>query len=181
MIRGSRARPALEEWLEEPTLILGVGNPMRGDDGIGPAICARLSGPLVIDCGDAPERYLDLARSPEIARVLIVDAVDLGGTPGEIAFCSRSDLTERFGTTHNSGLALLARYVETEFGKPVALVGVQPAGTGFGASMSAAALEAVATLGGWLNGAISAGRKPHRGAAACGSATREMEGVWTHS
>lgn len=182
MIQGSRARGALEDWTKRPTLVLGVGNPMRGDDGIGPAVCARLAGPLVVDCGDAPERYLDLARDPRVARVLFVDAVDFGAAPGEIAFWAASDLAERFGTTHDSGLALLARYIETGCGKPVALLGVQPAATGFGASMSAAAQEAVATVGGWLRGIISAGKKARRDTMARGRSTQgEMEGVWTRS
>jgi hypothetical protein len=43
------------------TLILGIGNPLRGDDGLGPALIKRLQGKVgavMIDAGDAPENHL---------------------------------------------------------------------------------------------------------------------------
>jgi hydrogenase maturation protease len=169
VIRGAQVERALAEWMRSPALILGIGNPLRGDDAVGPMICTLADSPLAVDCADAPERYLDLARDGRVGRVLLVDAVDFGGPPGEVLFCATADLTERFGTTHDSGLAVLARYIETEYRKPVAVLGVQPGDTRFGAEMSAAALAAVATVGEWLNGAISLQKQ------------MEMEGAWTRS
>ena len=155
MIRGDGVQEALARWLDRPGLILGVGNSLRGDDAAGPMVSARLSSPEAVDCGDAPERYLGLAAHSGVERVLVVDAMDFGGAPGEIAFCSSEDLVERLGTTHDSGLAVLGRFVREQYGKPVAVVGIQPADTGFGAEMSPAVREAVARVSAWLATAIS--------------------------
>jgi len=168
VIRGERVQPALAEWLDRPALILCVGNGLRGDDAAGPLVCARLGSPAV-DCGDAPERYVGLAAEPSVERVLMVDAMDFGGAAGEVAFCHSEELVERFGTTHDSGLAVLARFVQGEYGKPVAVLGIQPCDTRFGAGVSAGVLAAVDAVSAWLRSAIS---RQKRG---------EMEAAWSRS
>jgi hydrogenase 3 maturation protease len=167
MISGAAVEQALSGWVRTSTLILGVGNPLRGDDAAGPMVCAQLGSPGAVDCGDAPERHLGLADDPNVGQVLIVDAMDFGGEPGEMAFCTAEDLVERFGTTHDSGLALLARFVEQQYGKPVAVLGIQPADTGFGAEVNAAVRAAVDR--------VSASLKP----VVTPRETGEMEAAWT--
>jgi len=169
VIRGDCVESALADWLQGPALILGVGNPLRGDDAVGPEVCARMESPNAVDCGDAPERYLGLAADAAVGRVLIVDAMDFGGEAGEIAFCRAEDLVERFGTTHDSGLAVLSRYVEAEHGKPVAVLGIQPCDTRFGADVSAAALAAIEKVSAWLRRITSQWKRG------------EMEAAWSRS
>jgi hydrogenase 3 maturation protease len=67
--------------------VIGVGNRMRGDDGVGSVIAERLQelakgSLLVIDAETVPENYLGvlLDSKPEVA--LFVDAVDFGGEVG---------------------------------------------------------------------------------------------------
>ena len=146
MTCGQTAKQRLAIWLAKPTLILGVGNPWRGDDAAGPRVCAAAGSRYVVDCGDAPERELGRAADPGVAQVLIVDAMDFGGGAGELAFCRPEDLTERAGTTHTTGLAMLARYLEEAYGKPVAVLGIQPGETQFGAEMGEAVKAAVAEV-----------------------------------
>lgn len=169
MIRGRAVRDAVEGWVRLPTLVLGVGNSLRGDDAVGPLVCARVDGPRAVDCGDAPERYLGLAGEEWVGRVLLVDAVDFGGEVGEVVFCTSDELVERFGTTHDSGLALLTRFLEKAYGTPTALLGVQPGNTSFGAQVSAVVLAAVDEIASWLTVAASQ-RKPG-----------EVETAWTRS
>jgi hydrogenase maturation protease len=158
MRRGKAAEEMLVDWLRAPALVLGVGNVMLGDDGAGGAVCAAAGRPEAVDCGDAPERFLGLAGGAA-ERVLFVDAVDFGGAPGEIVFCDGGELTERFGTTHTSGLALLARFIEESYGKPTAALGIQPDGTGFGAEMSGPVRAAVGRLGLVVRECLAAGRR----------------------
>ena len=68
------------------TLLLGVGNPLRGDDGVGLAVVDWLQerglppDVVVVDGGTAGlELVLTLA---DYRRALIVDAVDMGRAPG---------------------------------------------------------------------------------------------------
>jgi len=174
VIRGDAAQASLADWVRLPTLILGIGNPLRGDDAAGPLVCELLDSPAAVDCGDAPERYLGLADSDAVQRVLLVDAMDFGGAPGEIAFCASGELVERFGTTHDSGLAVLARFVQQEYGKPVAVLGIQPSSTQFGARVSAAVQDAVEKVSAWLKEAIP-------GRAGSQHDPGEMEAAWTRS
>jgi hydrogenase 3 maturation protease len=169
VIRGDAVQAAVAEWVCSDTLVMGIGNPLRGDDAAGPMICAQLGSQAAVDCGDAPERYLGLAGRDGIRRVLLVDAMDFGGAPGEIAFCVSGELVERFGTTHDSGLAVLAHFMEQEYGTPVAVLGIQPTSTEFGARVSAAVQSAVVKVSAWLRRAI-----PQH-------CPGEMEAAWTRS
>jgi hydrogenase 3 maturation protease len=171
MTCGGEAKQLLRDWLSEPTLALAIGHPLHGDDALGPLVCAQAEG-RAVDCGDAPERYLGLAGDPEVARVLLIDAVDFGGAPGEIAFCTLDDLTERAGTTHTTGLAVLVRYLQETYAKPVAVLGVQPAETRFGAGVSEAVKAAAAEVSAVLASSSQVRNLRH------GS---EREAVWTRS
>jgi len=164
---GSAAEQSLAEWLGAGTLVLCIGNPLRGDDAAGPAVCAALARPCAVDCSDAPERYLGLAGDPGVTRVLLVDAVDIGAAPGAVAFLLPNDLRERFGTTHDSGLALLCRYLEGEHGKPTALLGIQPVDTSFGAQMHAEVRGAVESVAAWLRRGLEERNE------------REVEAAWS--
>ena len=163
MICGNEAKRLMRAWLLEPTLALAIGHPLHGDDALGPLVCAQAEG-RAVDCGDAPERYLGLAGDPAVNRVLLIDAVDFGGAPGEVVFCTPEDLTERAGTTHTTGLAVLARYLQETYAKPVAVLGVQPAETRFGAGVSEAVRAAAAEVSDLLK------ERP-----------AEREAVWTRS
>jgi hydrogenase 3 maturation protease len=155
VIEGAGARDAVAEWVSRPALLLGVGNRFRGDDAAGPLICSRLDCPTAVDCGDAPERYTGLAGDELIERVLLIDAAEFGGGVGDVAFFGADDLVERFGTTHTSGLAVLSRFIRETYGKPVAVLGIQPGETGFGASISTAVRDTIDEITALLQGAVS--------------------------
>ena len=177
MIQGAAVQQALVEWLTRDTLILGVGSFWRGDDAVGPLVCERVAG--AVDCGDAPERFLGLAASPQVSQVLLVDAVDLGAEPGEVVLCERGDLTERFGTTHNSGLALLSRYLAETYGKEMRVLGIQPAGTGVGSGVSEPVQGAVDRVVAWL--AQAKQREPIQDPQAITGSEGKVETAWTAS
>lgn len=69
------------------TLVIGVGNPYRRDDGVGLAVAARLRGRVpagvrVVDCEQEPSRLIDAWQGAESA--LVVDAVESGAAPGTL-------------------------------------------------------------------------------------------------
>ena len=126
--------------------ILGVGNPLRGDDGIGPALVDRLQGRIggtLINAGDVPENYLDVVRVARPDVVLIVDAVELGTKPGDVALVEIEQLGGVIATTHNTSLAPVAQMIRAETGADVFVVAIQPATSSLGAPMSS---EVNATL-----------------------------------
>ena len=72
---------------EHGTLIIGVGNPDRGDDGVGVAVVRALGGSLppdaaTIELGDDVTRLLTLF--PKAPRILIIDVMRWGEAPGTI-------------------------------------------------------------------------------------------------
>jgi hydrogenase maturation protease len=74
--------------LRTPVLVLGIGNPLRGDDGIGPRLVeelVRLGLPEEVTALDVGTGGLDLFRVLEgWERAVIVDAADVGREPGRI-------------------------------------------------------------------------------------------------
>jgi coenzyme F420 hydrogenase subunit delta len=75
------------------TLVLGCGNELFGDDGFGPAVARRLRqsaglprSVLAMDVGTSVREVLFnvVLSAVKPRRVIVVDAVDMGRTPGEV-------------------------------------------------------------------------------------------------
>jgi hydrogenase maturation protease HycI len=121
------------------TVILGVGNPLQGDDAIGPNLVDFLHGRIeatVINGGEVPENYLSSIRAAQPEVVLIVVALELGAEPGYIAVLDADRLRAIGNFTRNPGLAFLAVMIQDGTGAEVILVGVQPEATAFAAGLS---------------------------------------------
>ena len=70
-------------------LVLGVGNPMRGDDGVGPEVATRVAGlglsDLEVASETEPLALLDhLRQEPGHHVVVVVDATAPGPHPGRV-------------------------------------------------------------------------------------------------
>ena len=135
------------------TLILGIGNTMRGDDGVGPALIDRLQGKVsatLIDGGEVPENYLGPIEAARPEVVLIVDAADLKASPGDVALIELEQLAQTGMSTHNASLGLFASVVQRLTGADILVLAVQPEVNSFGAGMS----EAVGRTMEWVEGAL---------------------------
>ncbi|MBT9386267.1 hydrogenase maturation protease [Pseudooceanicola sp. CBS1P-1] len=128
------------------TTVLGLGNTLLGDDGIGVRVAEallaqRAPGLRAIDGGTMGFRLADtLARS---AACICVDAADLGAAPGTVRQLSLEDLTARFATggrssAHEAGLLDLLGLVRLEGRLPphLAIVAIQPAVLDWGETLS---------------------------------------------
>ncbi|NIM05064.1 MAG: hydrogenase maturation protease [Armatimonadetes bacterium] len=145
------AAQQLMENLRGKTLIMGIGNPMRGDDVAGPRLIellqeSKAENLLLIDAGSAPERHLGEIEAAAPESILLVDAVDWGGATGEVAFFDEESLPQRFSTTHDVSLRLIMQYIREQTGVKVGLVGIQPEQTAFGTGLSAPVEDAVKRL-----------------------------------
>ena len=123
-------------------LILGVGNRMRGDDAIGSLVGERLakSGRIpAIDCSVAPENYLSRVLEEKPEELVLVDACDFGGEPGEVRVFEEPEFEKiAFGLllTHTMPVTLLAALVKKEINCRIRLVGIQPVRLEFGEELS---------------------------------------------
>lgn len=135
----SRPRPGIEELCAHHRVtVVGVGNELRGDDGVGPFVARRLAAEhpgRAVDAGCVPENHLGviLATIPEL--VLFVDAADLGGVAGAWRVARVDELEPRCESTHDASLALLARLFEAQ-DVECRLLGIQPARNAPGVGLS---------------------------------------------
>jgi hydrogenase 3 maturation protease len=123
------------------TVIVGVGNPMRADDGVGPYLIDRLQGLVdvpLINAGEVPENYLGqvVALQPEV--VVIVDAVDMGAAVGDVAVLEVNEIAVGALSTHSASLDVLARFIQADTQAEVCVLGIQPGSIAFDAPMTAA-------------------------------------------
>ena len=143
-----------------PTLVLGVGNPLMSDDGVGQRLLAELESlrpPLVgVDYVDAGTlSFLLLPRIEDCTALLVLDAASLVGAPGEVREFSGTGmdafLRSASCSVHEIGLRDLLDAARLTGALPArrALVGVQPDRVDWGEALSpsvAAAVPAAAAL-----------------------------------
>ncbi len=120
----------LEKRLKAKTVILCIGNRMRGDDGAGPALSEKIEGKVkanIINCEETPENYTGKIKELTPDTVIMVDAVDMGAEPGSMSIIERQKLNDlALYTTHNIPLKVLADYLFIETKADIFLIGIQP-------------------------------------------------------
>ena len=139
----------LRGLIQGRTVIVGVGNLLRGDDGLGPVLIARLQGrcpALCIDAGPVPENYVKpvVCATPET--VVLVYAVDLGLPPGSWTVLGRDNLCETGLTTHSASLGTLMDFLHCRTRAQVHVIAVQPENLELGAELSPAVRQTVEVL-----------------------------------
>jgi hydrogenase 3 maturation protease len=113
------------------TLILCIGNKDGGDDAVGPYIARRLR-PFendtfrVIDCGTTPENYTSVIKTHNPDTLLIIDAVDMGLSPGERRIVPKEMIGSMHVSTHGIPLSVLIQYLREQQVHHIVLIGIQP-------------------------------------------------------
>ena len=144
--------------------VLGIGNELSGDDGVGIKIAEGLAktqkerstkatpaNRLIISAGLAPENFTGLLRQFHPDLVIFIDAADIGSVPGEVEWLAWKEIVGMSGSTHSLPLSILAQYLVVEIGCEVYILGIQAASNGYGEGftlpVSHAAQEVVEGLG----------------------------------
>ncbi|MBF0567423.1 MAG: hydrogenase 3 maturation endopeptidase HyCI [Nitrospirae bacterium] len=137
-------RDALRPAQIGKTVVLGVGNTMRSDDGVGPYVVNRLasiaqvslSGTVFIDAGSAPEDFVEDIIAIRPSKIVIIDGADFGGYAGELRLIAEENIPSSTLTTHSFPLSITTRLIATETGCKVFFIGIQVKSTAFGESIS---------------------------------------------
>ncbi|MCU0607669.1 MAG: hydrogenase maturation protease [Candidatus Edwardsbacteria bacterium] len=145
----------LREYLQSlgaRSLIVGVGNALRGDDGFGPELAARLAGTArcpVLDGGEMPEDCGPQVLASRPDKLLFADAVAFGGAPGELVLLTPEQLGAKVAvTTHNLPLVMLLRQLRQQLPETdIRVLGVQPRQIDPGRGLSAEVTRTVELLG----------------------------------
>lgn len=142
------------------TLILALGNPLRGDDGVGGAVLEHLRSAdlphevTLVDGGTAGLEIVLLLQNCEHA--VIIDAADMDRNPGEWAWFTPSQVCQSArdmhlrGTLHYAGLAeALTLGAALDLLPPrIDIIGIQPAAIDWQSGLSAPVSEAVPQVAG---------------------------------
>ena len=150
----------LKEMLSGRVVIACVGNELRADDGVGPFVAGLIRETpelRVVNCGETPENYLSVIIRENPERVVVIDAVFLGGEPGDVRAIRKEDLDEGGYSTHMPTLSLFTDFVESQISTQTYFIGIQPGTVAFGESMSPEVEKTGRDLAEMIN-AVSAGR-----------------------
>lgn len=156
-------RQALRQRSETPRVaIVGVGHALSGDDAAGLAAVRALEAALepndrllLVDAGSAPENASGLLRRFAPDLVLLIDAAQMDEPPGAVRWLDWQEITGVSASTHTLPLHLLARYLMTELGCIVSLIGIQPATNALDAPLSPDVQDAVEAVAAGLAAALA--------------------------
>ncbi len=149
MDAAAHLREQLGKFRNSRTVILGIGNTLKGDDGAGPELCSRLLGRTsaeIIDTGTVPENYIGPIVKKVPQSLLIIDAIDFGASPGTIRLLNPEALSSFSSSTHSPSPLLFADLVRKDIPVDVHFIGIQPARTKLGRPLSPEVGRAVGLL-----------------------------------
>ena len=125
----------LSEFLADfkKLIVLGVGNELKTDDGVGPFIIKKLLAEniendnlLFINAETVPENFTGKIRKENPSHVIIVDACLMGCQPGEIRIVDKEDFANIGISTHSMSLSYFVKYLEKDNDFKVIFVGIEP-------------------------------------------------------
>jgi hydrogenase maturation protease len=156
----SEIEPLLADVLREPTCLVGIGHPLRRDDGVGPWIAGAVRDALagshlgVVDAQDVPENFVPAIARGGWRNVVFIDAVAAEGEPGTVVFGPLAEFAEAEGfSTHKLAMALSRKFLEAA-GKKVYLLGIVPADLEFGEGLTAGVERAAVLVRDLIVGAV---------------------------
>lgn len=135
----------MEDLLSCDTVVIGVGNTILSDEGVG-VHAARLlqsdprvpAGVTILDGGTIGLELIPYAS--DASRVLLLDAMNSGKAPGTLARMTGRDLLGTTGgwSAHQLGVAdlIAALFLVSTLPQEIVVLGVQPANTDWGTSLS---------------------------------------------
>lgn len=118
-------------------ILLGIGNPLNGDDGVGIYVAEqfRKDGWISLACGTAPENFTGIVRKTRPSCLVLVDAAAMGISPGGYRIIPRGKIEEVSIGTHQLPLSLLIDFL-SDTASRIILIGIQPERTGTGEEIS---------------------------------------------
>ena len=125
----------LSHFLEgfEKLIVLGVGNELKSDDGVGPFIINRLklegfenNNLIVIDAKTVPENFTGKIRKENPTHLIIVDACLMNSKPGDMQIVDEKSFSNIGISTHSMSLSYFVRYLHKNNDIKIIFVGIEP-------------------------------------------------------
>jgi len=147
----------LEEHLKncKKLAVLGVGNTLRGDDGLGVFIVRsivrhymerypeedlnidrevnKISHKVVlINCGTVPENFTDILKREKPDKIVIIDSAVMGEKPGTVKLIDIEEICNVGFSTHTLPLNVIVKYLMSYIDSEIFIVGMEPENLDFG-------------------------------------------------
>lgn len=117
----------------EKLIVLGVGNELKSDDGVGPFIIKKLKEEdienknlLFIDAKTVPENFTGKIRKENPTHLIIVDACLMDLKPGDMQIVNKYEFANIGISTHSMSLSFFVRYLEKDTNFGIIFVGIEP-------------------------------------------------------
>jgi len=132
------------------TVIVGIGNILKGDDAAGPLICQRVKEARicaeVIDVGTVPENYIQVIVNKAPENLLLIDALDFQAEPGTIELFDPACLSSFAFSTHTLSPTLFLELISKQINVEILFLGIQPGRTDFAGSPGPPVQEAISKV-----------------------------------
>jgi hydrogenase maturation protease HycI len=129
----------LAHFIDGRVCLLGIGNRYHHDDAVGPYLAEAIESRPdydVIDAGTIPEDYVETTAHKHPDTILMVDATDFGGEPGEVRLLYPEHVANSGVSTQADSLRVLSEHLQARTHARIALLAVQPADTSDGKGLS---------------------------------------------
>jgi hydrogenase 3 maturation protease len=122
-------------------IIIGVGNDLKADDGVGPFIIEKLQNQIstnfeLINASTVPENFINPIINARPDFVLIVDAALMSVEPGTIRLIDKDTIGGVAFSTHQLPLTFFIEYLHSQLKATILVLGIQPLTDEFGAPLS---------------------------------------------
>ncbi|HYB93274.1 MAG TPA: hydrogenase maturation peptidase HycI [archaeon] len=133
----------LRGWFSnaQRVVIVGVGNPIRRDDGVGVEIVHSLKGKvsndiLLIESETIPENFINQIIEFKPTHILIINAALMHLNPGTAKLVKSIEAPEESISTHGLPIQIFVQYLTKMTEANTAMLLIQPRDTGFGEGLT---------------------------------------------
>jgi len=147
----------LKAWLfsADKVAVVGVGNTMRRDDGLGVEIVKLLRGRVskrvsLVEAETMPENYMDPLLEFRPSHILIIDSGLMGKRPGSAKLLKPNENMKTPISTHMLQLEVFCAYLEKAIRAKILLLVVQPKDTSIGEGVTKEIEKAAETISDFL-------------------------------
>jgi hydrogenase 3 maturation protease len=154
-------REQLSDTIRGKLVVMGIGNPCRGDDAAGSCVAQQIRsapGLRVIDAQDVPENYLCQVADQRPDTIVLIDCVDMTSAPGSVAVLDADQTAAYWPSTHRVPMSLLVDYLQRTIHARIFLIAIQPHDTDFLQPMSAEVRSSVEAIADVLNDVLETRR-----------------------
>jgi len=137
-------------------LIMGVGNTLKGDDGVGIEFIHNLinyysnkynisnnkeinkinNKIVFLNCGVVPENFTDVIKKENPSHIIIYDAALMGEIPGTLKIIKLDNISSVGFSTHALPMNIIIKYINSFIDTQILIIGIEPEQLEFGNKLS---------------------------------------------